>query len=81
MTKIILNNMLNESFINEMQCNEDAVFTGEQIADMVGMGDIYRKGKQEVEHDNQMRESFRNRFANLTERMEKTPKGMEKDFD
>lgn len=73
--------MLNESFINEMQCNEYAVFTGEQIADMVGMGDIYRKGKKEVEHDNQMRENFRNRFSNLTERMENTPKGMEKDFD
>ena len=70
--------MINESYLNE---DVAPIFSGEQIADMVGMGAIYRKGKQEIAQDAQMRESFKNRFANLTERMENTPKGMEKDFD
>ena len=70
--------MINESYLNE---DVAPIFSGEEIADMVGMGDLYRQGKQEIAQDVQMRESFKNTFANLTERMEKIPKGMEKDFD
>ena len=74
----MLNNMINESYLNE---DVAPIFSGEEIADMVGMGDLYRQGKQEIAQDMQMRESFKNKFANLTERIEKAPKGMEKDFD
>ena len=51
--------MINESYLNE---DVAPIFSGEQIADMVGMGDIYRKGKQEIAQDAQMRESFKNRI-------------------
>lgn len=72
--------MLNESFINEMHCNEDAVISGEEIANMVGMGDAYRQGKQEVEHDNQMIESCRGKFNTIMERMDKVVKNNRKEI-
>ena len=71
---------MNKQFLNEsMTC--DAIVTGEEIANMVGMGDVYRKSKQMEENGLAMEEGIKFKFANLTDRMNKTPKGIECNFD
>ena len=67
--------VLNES----MTC--EAIVTGEEIANMVGMGDAYRKSKQMEENGSGMKECIRCKFGNLTVRIKKTPKGIECNFD
>ena len=62
--------------IKILQEDSSPIFTGQQIADMVGMGDIYRKGKEELERDNELKEDIMSRFKNMAERIEKAPRGM-----
>ena len=51
--------------IKILQEDSSPIFTGQQIADMVGMGDIYRKGKEELERDNELKEDIMSRFKNM----------------
>lgn len=62
--------------IKILQEDSSPIFTGQQIADMVGMGDIYRKGKEELERDNELKEDIMSRFKNMAERIENAPRGI-----
>ena len=71
------NKMLNEEFLNE---DITSIVSGEEVANLLGVGDLYRQGKKEIAHDETMRENFKSKFAELTERMNKTPRGIESNF-
>ena len=71
---------MDKKFLNEsMTC--EAIVTGEEIANRVGMGNAYRKSKQMEENGLAMKEGIKSKFANLTDRMDKAPKGIECNFD
>lgn len=70
--------MLNEEFLNE---NIASIVTGEEVANLLGVGALYKKGKEEIARDENMRENIKSKFADLTERMNKAPKGIENNFD
>ena len=72
------NKMLNEEFLNE---DIASIVTGEEVANLLGVGALYKKGKEEIAHDEAMRENIKSKFADLTERMNKAPKGIESNFD
>lgn len=72
--------MINESFLREsMECEQ--IITGQEVADMVGMGDVYRRGKEMEAQDAQMVEKLKGNFASIVERMNKVPSGIDKDFE
>jgi len=68
--------MINEDFLRE----DTSVVTGEQIADMLGMGDIYRKGKEEIAQDEAMVESVKGKFSNMMQRLNENDKKNKKDI-
>lgn len=70
--------MLNEEFLNE---DITSIVTGEEVANLLGVGALYKKGKEEIARDENMRENIKSKFADLTERMNKAPKGIEINFD
>ena len=70
--------MLNEEFLNE---DITSIVTGEEVANLLGVGALYKKGKEEIARDENMRENIKSKFADLTERMSKAPKGIESNFD
>lgn len=70
--------MLNEEFLNE---DIASIVTGEEVANLLGVGALYKKGKEEIARDENMRENIKSKFADLTERMNKAPKGIESNFD
>ena len=70
--------MLNEEFLNE---DIASIVTGEEVANLLGVGDLYKQGKEEIAHDEAMRENIKSKFSDLTERMNKAPKGIESNFD
>lgn len=72
------NKMLNEEFLNE---DIASIVTGEEVANLLGVGALYKKGKEEIARDENMRENIKSKFADLTERMNKAPKGIESNFD
>lgn len=72
------NKMLNEEFLNE---DIASIVTGEEVANLLGVGALYKKGKEEIARDENMRENIKSKFADLTERMNKAPKGIECNFD
>lgn len=72
------NKMLNEEFLNE---DITSIVTGEEVANLLGVGALYKKGKEEIARDENMRENIKSKFADLTERMNKAPKGIESNFD
>lgn len=72
------NKMLNEEFLNE---DITSIVTGEEVANLLGVGALYKKGKEEIARDENMRENIKSKFADLTERMNKAPKGIENNFD
>lgn len=72
------NKMLNEEFLNE---DITSIVTGEEVANLLGVGALYKKGKEEIARDEAMRENIKSKFADLTERMNKAPKGIESNFD
>lgn len=72
------NKMLNEEFLNE---DIASIVTGEEVANLFGVGALYKKGKEEIARDENMRENIKSKFADLTERMNKAPKGIESNFD
>ena len=70
--------MLNEEFLNE---DITSIVTGEEVANLLGVGALYKQGKEEIARDENMRENIKSKFADLTERMNKAPKGIESHFD
>lgn len=70
--------MLNEEFLNE---DITSIVTGEEVANLLGVGALYKQGKEEIARDENMRENIKSKFADLTERMNKAPKGIENNFD
>lgn len=70
--------MLKEEFLNE---DIASIVTGEEVANLLGVGALYKKGKEEIARDENMRENIKSKFADLTERMNKAPKGIESNFD
>ena len=72
------NKMLNEEFLNE---DITSIVTGEEVANLLGVGALYKKGKEEIARDENMRENIKSKFADMTERMNKAPKGIESNFD
>ena len=70
--------MLNEEFLNE---DIASIVTGEEVANLLGVGALYKKWKEEIARDENMRENIKSKFADLTERMDKAPKGIESNFD
>ena len=72
------NKMLNEEFLNE---DITSIVTGEEVANLLGVGALYKQGKEEIARDENMRENIKSKFADLTERMNKAPKGIECNFD
>lgn len=70
--------MLNEEFLNE---DITSIVTGEEVANLLGVGALYKKGKEEIARDENMCENIKSKFADLTERMNKAPKGIESNFD
>ena len=72
------NKMLNEEFLNE---DITSIVTGEEVANLLGVGALYKQGKEEIARDENMRENIKSKFADLMERMNKAPKGIESNFD
>ena len=72
------NKMLNEEFLNE---DITSIVTGEEVANLLGVGALYKQGKEEIARDEAMRENIKSKFTDLTERMNKAPKGIESNFD
>lgn len=70
--------MLNEEFLNE---DITSIVKGEEVANLLGVGALYKQGKEEIARDENMRENIKSKFADLTERMNKAPKGIESNFD
>ena len=70
--------MLNEEFLNE---DITSIVTGEEVANLLGVGALYKQGKEEIARDENMRENIKSKFADLTERMNQAPKGIESNFD
>lgn len=70
--------MLNEEFLNE---DIASIVTGEEVANLLGLGALYKQGKEEIARDETMRENIKSKFADLTERMNKAPKGIDSNFD
>lgn len=66
--------MINEDFLREADEN---IISGAEVANMLGMGDIYQRGVQQLAQEEQVKENIRSKFNQLTERMNKVPKGME----
>jgi hypothetical protein len=66
--------MINEDFLKE---SDENIITGSQVANMLGMGDIYKRGQEQIAQEEQMKEDVRSMFSQLTERINKVPKGME----
>lgn len=65
--------MLNESIFNSE--GEKTYINGEQLADLLNMGDIYREGMKEIREEEQMKlESFSNKCKSLYERIDKVNK-------
>lgn len=67
--------MINEEFLREDAGN--AVISGEEVAEMVGMGDQYRQGKTQIAQETNMMETIKAKFDSINERMNKVPKGMD----
>jgi hypothetical protein len=79
---------LNEALFNTMVLNEKRggeieipmpngeVLTAEKLADMCGMGDAYRQGKQQELAENKLREKTKSKFVDLVERMDKVPRNI-----
>ena len=67
--------MINEDFLREDAGN--AVISGEEVAEMVGMGDQYRQGKAQIAQETNMMEAIKAKFDSINERMNKVPKGMD----
>lgn len=67
--------MINEEFLREDAGN--AVVSGEEVAEMVGMGDQYRQGKAQIAQETNMMEAIKAKFDSINERMNKVPKGMD----
>jgi hypothetical protein len=57
--------------INE---NGEPMITGEDVAELVGCGDLYRQGEAEFEKENQMRESVQKQFYNMFNRINEVEK-------
>ena len=70
--------MINEEFLREDFVGEQLV-TGQEVADLVGAGEIYRKGKQMEAMDNELKTEAINKFSNLMKRMNEVDKKKSKD--
>ena len=68
---------MNKDFLNEsLECEE--IVTGQEVADILGMGEIYRQGKEMEKMHEQMKLEAQDRFKNMVGRMrivEKQNKG------
>lgn len=71
--------MINEEFLNEDVTGGNFV-TGLDVAKLVGAEDIYIKGKQQEEMDNQMQIETKNRFVDMINRMNEADKRNKKDI-
>ena len=71
--------MIKEEFLNENFTGEQPV-TGLDVAILVGAEDIYKKGKQQEEMDNQMKIEAKKRFSNMVTRMNEVNKRNQKDI-
>lgn len=71
--------MINEEFLREDFGGEQIV-TGQEVADLVGAGDIYRKGKQMEAMDNEMKMEAKTKFVNIFNRMNEVAKRNAKDI-
>ena len=78
--KKFVNIMINESFLREGFEGEN-IITGEDVARLLGKEalDMYYKGKQQEEIDNQMKESVQNKFNNFMCRLNEVDKKNAKD--
>jgi hypothetical protein len=48
--------------------------TGEDVAELLGCGDLYRQGKEEEAQQGQMRESMQKKFYNMFNRINEVEK-------
>lgn len=71
--------MINEEFLREDFGGEQIV-TGQEVADLVGAGEIYRKGKQMEAMDNEMKMEAKNRFSSMMNRMNEVSRKNAKDI-
>lgn len=70
---------MNKEFLNEsLECEE--IVSGQEVADLMGMGDVYRKGKEMEKMHEQLKTEAQNKFKNLVDRMGEVDKRNLKDF-
>ena len=60
--------MMDNKFLNESLESEEIV-TGQEVADLMGMGDIYRKGKEMEQMHEQLKTETQHKFKDLVDRM------------
>ena len=70
--------MINEDFLRENSVGEQYV-TGQDVADLLGMGDVYKRGKEMEKMDNEMTEQAKNKFSNMFKRMNEARKKNQKE--
>ena len=59
---------MNKDFLNEsLECEE--IVTGQEVADILGMGEIYRQGKEMEKMHEQMKLEAQERFKDMLGRM------------
>ena len=71
--------MINEEFLREDFGGEQIV-TGQEVADLLGAGEIYRTGKQMEAMDNEMKMEAKNRFSSMMNLMNEVSRKNAKDI-
>ena len=59
--------MTYKEFINEGAGNGNPTITGLEVAELCGMGDIYRKGKELIAQEMEMTENFKSLTNRINE--------------
>ena len=71
--------MINEEFLRE-DFEGGQLVTGQDVADLLGMGEVYKKGKQMEAMDNEMKMEAKKKFVNIFNRMNEVAKRDAKDI-
>lgn len=71
--------MINEQFLKEDFGGENLV-TGQDVADILGVGEMYKKGKEQEMMDSQLKTECTNRFNEFMSRLNEVDKKNARDI-
>ena len=63
----------------KMKINESVNLSGEEVANMIGLGDVYKRGLQKQQEENQIQmESIKKQFYETLDKLNNPLKGYDK---